>query len=331
MYRTLIPSSLAALLSLGLACVSDPEDETESETSSETSPEISEAFPFERHELAVLDSTMTYVDEGEGPPILLLHGQPASAYLWRNVIPHLSEDHRVIAVDLIGFGGSGKPDIDYRIVDHAAYLEAFIDALALDEQLTLVVHDWGSFLGFDYAMQHQEQIHAIVFMEAMLQPIPGYDFWDPDTAAFMEAIRTPGVGEAMIFEQNMFIEALLPAMVMRELSPAEHDAYREPFLDPDTRAPMLSFPRELPVGGEPADVHAMQVAYLDALRDSDIPKLHLYGTPGVLNTAADVEWAQANLPNITSVEVGPGLHFLQEDHPHAIGEAIVDWLDGIDE
>ncbi|MGH1348063.1 MAG: haloalkane dehalogenase [Nannocystales bacterium] len=290
---------------------------------------ISADFPFESHFVDVLGSSMHYVDEGSGPPVLLLHGQPTSAYLWRNVIPHLTSSHRVIAVDLIGFGESGKPDIDYRVADHAQYLEAFIQALEIGDDLALVVHDWGSFLGFDYAMQHPEQIRGIAFMESMLRPIPGYDFWDEQTAMFMQAVRTEGVGEPMILEDNLFIEAMIPSMVLRDLTPEEHDRYREPFLDPQTRGPMLVFPRELPVGGEPADVHARQVAYLDALQTSQIPKLHVHVEPGVVNTAEDVSWAQDNLPNLTSVGVGAGLHYLQEDHPHEIGQAIADWLNAL--
>ncbi len=321
----LLPTLLAAL-----ACgPSSPPSSEGASTPMELDDEVSADFPFESHTIDVLGSTMHYVDEGEGAPILMLHGQPTSAYLWRNIIPHLSDDHRVIAVDLIGFGASDKPELDYRISDHAAYLEAFIDTLGIDDDLTLVVHDWGSFLGFDYAMRHEDQIHGIAFMESMLQPIPGYDFWDEQTAGFMQAVRTPDVGEGLILEQNMFVEMMLPAMILRELSPEEHDVYRAPFVDPGSRLPMLMFPRELPVGGEPADVHAMQVAYLEALQTSDVPKLHLFGTPGVLNTEADVEWVEQNLPNVTSVGVGPGLHFLQEDQPHAIGEAIADWLDDL--
>lgn len=301
-------------------------DDLETDTE-DVEAEISADFPFESRFVDVLGSQMHYVDEGSGPPVLLLHGQPTSTYLWRNVIPHLTENNRVIAVDLIGFGKSGKPDIGYRVADHAEYLESFIQTLGIDEDLTLVVHDWGSFLGFDYAMQHPEQIRGIAFMESMLRPIPGYDFWDEETALFMQAVRTEGVGEPMILEDNLFIEAMIPSMVMRELGPEEHDRYREPFLDPESRGPMLVFPRELPVGGEPADVHARQVEYLEALQSSQTPKLHVHVEPGVVNTAEDVAWAADNLPNLSSVGVGAGLHYLQEDHPHEIGVAISDWLD----
>ncbi len=288
--------------------------------------EISPEFPFESQFAEVLGSQMHYVDEGSGRPVLLLHGQPTSVYLWRNIIPHLATDHRVIAVDLIGFGKSDKPEIDYRVADHAEYLAAFIQTLGIDDDLTLVVHDWGSFLGFDYAMQHPEQIRGIAFMESMLRPIPGYDFWDDQTSMFMQAVRTEGVGESMILDDNLFIEGMIPSMVMRELTSEEHDRYREPFVDPNSRTPMLVFPRELPVAGEPADTHARQVQYLEALQSSPLPKLHVHVQPGVVNTAADVTWAQENLPNLTSVGVGEGLHYLQEDHPHEIGTAISDWL-----
>lgn len=243
--------------------------------------------------------------------------------------PHLAQHNRVIAVDLIGNGKSGKPDIDYRATDHIAYVGAFIDELGIGDDLALVVHDWGSFIGFDYAMNHQDHIRGIAFMESMLRPIPGFDFWDEQTSMFMQAIRTQGVGEPMIFEDNLFIEAMIPAMVLRELTMQEHDVYREPFVDPASRTPMLAAPRELPVGGEPTDVHALQQAYVSALQVSDIPKLHLHAPPGVVNTADDVAWAMETLPNLTSVEIGPGLHYVQEDHPHEIGDAIASWLEAL--
>ena len=289
-------------------------------------PEVS----YESKYIEVLGSRMHYWDAGEGKPVLFLHGNPSSVYLWRNIMPYVEEDHRVIAVDLIGLGQSDKPNIDYRVFDHRRYLEEFINQLKIDEPMVLVIHDWGSFLGFDYAMRHPSKVDAIVFMEALLQPIPGYDFWSPQVAEFFRAIRTPGVGEQMIFEQNLFIEQLLPSGIIRELSSEEFDAYRQPFIVPSSRIPMLQFPREIPVAGEPADVFELQQRYIRLLQKSPIPKLHIYGEPGIINTLEEVMWAKQNLPNITSVSIGDGLHYLQEDNPRGIGLAISQWLSSLD-
>lgn len=316
--------------SAGLTGGESSGDSGETTTGGNEPEPISADFPFDSHFVDVLGSRMHYVDEGEGAPVLMLHGQPMSSYLWRNIIPHVAAGSRVIAVDLIGFGKSDKPDLAYRVADHSRYVEGFIDALGIDDDLTLVVHDWGSYIGFEYAMRHESQIRGLVFMESMLRPIPGFDFWDEQTAMFMQAVRTPDVGEQMIFQDNVFIEGMIPSMILRDLTVEEHDAYREPFLDASTRLPMLMFPRELAIGGEPADTHATQVAYLEALQQSEVPKLHIYANPGVVNTADDVQWAADNLPNTTSLGVGDGLHFIQEDHPHEIGRGIAGWLADLD-
>ena len=273
----------------------------------------------------VLGSRMAYVERGSGAPILLLHGNPTSSYGWRNVIPHLEPLGRCIAPDLIGMGQSDKPDLAYRFADHARYLEAFIEALALDE-VTLVVHDWGSALGFDWMARHPGAVRRIAFFEAFVAPLPGFEALRPATQELFRQFRTPGVGERLVLEENAFIERVLPGATLRPLSPAEMDAYRAPYPDPASRRPTLAWPREIPIAGEPADVLAVFERYRAELQKSPIPKLLLTADPGVLIPAPLVAWCREHLPNLEVVELGPGRHFLQEDHPDAIGRAVADWI-----
>jgi haloalkane dehalogenase len=289
------------------------------------SQEISAAFPFTVRYAEVHGARMAYVDEGRGDPILFLHGNPTSSYLWRNVIPHLEGAGRCIALDLIGMGKSDKPAIDYRFVDHARYLEGFIAALKL-ERITFVVHDWGSALGFDWAMRHPERVRALAFMESILGPVPSWEAFSPAGREVFQQLRTPGVGEKMIYDDNFFVEQLLPGAVVRKLGAAELAHYREPFRERDARKPTLSWPREIPIAGEPADVTAIVTRYRDALCRSPLPKLLFTVEPGVLVPPPLVEWCRASLPNLEVVPLGHGLHFIQEDHPHAIGRELAKWL-----
>jgi haloalkane dehalogenase len=284
---------------------------------------ISAADPFARKRVDVLGSHMAYVDEGQGDPIVLIHGNPTSSYLWRNVIPHLRG--RCIAPDLIGMGASGKPASPYRFADHARYLGAFLDALDLT-RVTFVLHDWGSALGFDWAMRNPQRVRGLAFMEAILTPVPSWAEFSPQVREVFQGFRTAGVGERMVLDDNLFIEQLLPHAILRPLAAAELDAYRAPFLDRASRAPMLAWPREIPIGGEPADVVARVVQYRDALAASALPKLLLTAEPGGLVSPPVVAWCRANLPNLEVVSVGAGIHYLQEDHPHEIGAAIATWM-----
>jgi len=293
----------------------------------ETSLEISADFPFESKYVEVLGSKMHYIDEGEGDPILFIHGNPTSSYLWRNIIPYVTDDGRAIAVDLIGMGQSDKPDIDYRFVDHAKYLDAFIEELEL-ENITLVIHDWGSGLGFNYAMQNEDNIKGIAFMEAFLIPIT----WDEFPAEFRETFqmfRTPGIGEDMIMTQNIFIEQILPGSMLREITEEEMNYYREPYPTVESRKPVWVWPNEIPIDGEPADVHEIVANYNKWLQETEVPKILFYVNPGVLVPAPMVEWSKVNLKNLETIYVGEGIHFIQEDHPHAIGEALSDWYQTI--
>ncbi len=285
---------------------------------------ISADFPFESRYLDVLGARMHYIEEGEGDPILFLHGNPTSSYLWRNIIPHVSDDARAIAVDLIGMGKSDKPDIEYRFVDHARYLDAFIEQMGL-EDITLVIHDWGSGLGFNYAANNEGNVKGIAFMESLVRPFTWETLPSEGSEEMLRTFRTPGVGEEMIMNQNIFIERFLPAAVLRGLSEEELARYREPYPTVQSRMPVWKWPNEIPISGEPADVHEIIASYQEWLESSSVPKLLLHATPGQLIQAADVERLKQDLLNLEAVHIGQGLHFVQEDSPHAIGEALSDW------
>ncbi|MEO0325183.1 MAG: haloalkane dehalogenase [Myxococcota bacterium] len=290
------------------------------------------AMPFASHYTEVKGSWIHYLDEGvrDGRPLLLLHGNPASSYVWRNVIPHLTPHGRVIAPDLIGMGKSGKPDIGYTFREHAAYLAGFIEALGIGADLTLVVHDWGSGLGFDWAAQHPQAVRAVVYMEAQAAPaVPAeWDAIPEDAAQAFRAFRDPASREALLRDGNAMIEQFLPRATMAPLSQEVHDAYRAPFRDPAARTPLVVWPGQVPIGDEPAYVVAAAERWNAWLAASPVPKLALYAEPGMFMSKA-VAMAQADtFPNVTLRGIGPGLHFVQEDQPDAIGRAIADWLPG---
>ncbi len=288
---------------------------------------ISAAFPFASHYIDVLGSMMHYVDEGSGDPILFLHGQPTSSYLWRNVIPHLTDTGRCVAPDLIGFGRSDKPDIEYSFFDHAKYLEGFIEELGLDD-ITLVIHDWGAGLGLYYARHHPERIKAVALMEPVLAQIPSWDAFTPEMAEMFRGFRSPETGWDLIVNQNVFVEGVLPGAIVRDLTEEEMDAYRAPFLDPASRKPVWRWPNELPIAGEPADTAAAVDANFAWLQSSDVPKILFHATPGVIIPPDAVEMFASVLSNLTVVDVGDGIHYLQEDHPHEIGDGIANWMKG---
>ncbi|MCB0208711.1 MAG: haloalkane dehalogenase [Anaerolineae bacterium] len=285
---------------------------------------ISADFPFKANYIEVHGSKMHYVDEGSGDPILFLHGNPTSSYLWRNIIPYLTPHDRCIAPDLIGMGKSDKPDIEYSFFDHVHYIDGFIDALGL-KNITLVIHDWGSGLGFHYAMRHESNIKAVAFMEAILLPLPDWNGFPPDSRELFQAFRTPDVGWDMIVNQNIFVEQLLPQAVVRGLTKAEMDHYRAPFTDPASRKPVWRWPNEIPIAGKPADVTAAVNAYNQKFQQSDLPKLLFYATPGGIMTAPVVEWCRQHLKNLETVDLGQGIHYLQEDHPDQIGTVLAEW------
>ena len=288
-----------------------------------TDQAISAAFRYESKYVEVHGARMHYVEEGSGSPILFLHGNPTSSYLWRNVIPHLTGLGWCIAPDLIGMGRSDKPEIEYRFVDHARYVDGFIEALGLRD-ITLVVHDWGSALGFHYARRHEGNVKGIAFMEAIVRPVT-WDEWPEQARQIFQGFRTPGVGEQMVLEQNMFVEGVLPGAILRKLSDEEMNRYREPFPDPQSRKPTWRWPNEIPIEGQPADVVAIVEAYGEWLKRSPLPKLLLYAQPGAIMRNL-VDWCRENMANLKTVDIGPGVHFVQEDRPHEIGEAIAAWM-----
>ena len=265
---------------------------------------------------------MHYAEEGDGDPVLFLHSNPTSSYLWRNVIPHVSPAGRCIAPDLIGMGKSDKPDLDYGFFDHSRYVEGFIEALGLRD-ITLVIHDWGSAVGFHNARRNESNVKGIAFMEAIVRPVT-WDEWPEQARQMFQAFRTAGVGEQMIMEQNMFVEAVLPGAILRKLSPGEMDRYREPYPTPGSRKPLWRWPNGSRSKASP-DVHDPVQAYGEWLGTSQMPKLLLYAQPGAILRNL-VGWCRENITNLKTVEVGPGVHFLQEDDPHGIGEAIGAWM-----
>lgn len=280
------------------------------------------AAPAERS-VPVLDSTMAYLEDGTGRPIVFLHGNPTSSYLWRNVVPHVSGLGRCLAPDLIGMGASAKPALDYSFADHARHLDAWFDALDLRD-VTLVIHDWGSALGFDWARRHPDRVNGIAFMEAIVRPL-GWEEWPEASRELFKAFRTPGVGEKLIFEKNVFVEKVLPGSILRKLSDEEMDAYRAPFREPASRRPVWRWPNQIPLDGEPAEVVAVVEAYARWLGESPVPKLLLTFEPGVLIRGAIVDWCRANVRNLEVRDCGAGSHFVQEDQPEAIGDAVRDW------
>jgi haloalkane dehalogenase len=291
-------------------------------------PEISAEYPYEPKYVEVHGSKMHYIDEGEGDPILFLHGNPHWSYVWPNIIPYLSGSARCIAPDLIGFGKSDNPDIDYRFFDHVKYVEGFIEKLGL-KNITIFSLDWGSAYEFHYATRHEDNMKAIVFMEAIIKPMASWDNWRIETRGLFQCFRTPTVGWDMIVNKNVFIENVLPLHVERKIAEEEKNHYRAPFVDAAHRKGMWAMPNDLPIEGEPADVCEAVTTYNQRLQESDLPKLMFYATPGALLRGEVVDWCKENLKNLTSIHVGPGRHALQEDHPHLIGTELAKWYNNL--
>ncbi|MEM7336518.1 MAG: haloalkane dehalogenase [Chloroflexota bacterium] len=285
---------------------------------------ISASFPFQSRYINIKGSKMHYIEAGEGDPILFLHGNPTSSYLWRNIIPYVTSQGRAIAPDLIGMGKSDKPDIPYRFHDHYAYLKGFIEAKNLTN-ITLVIHDWGSGLGFHFAAQHPERIKGIAFMEAMIRPLNWSDFPSDFRLAF-KLMRTTGVGWLMLSLANGFVKQVLPQSIVRQLTAEEKQIYGEPYQTIASRKPVRQWPLEIPIEGTPSDMHTLISNYNRWLQKTDIPKLLFYAQPGGLIRTEMVQWLENNLPNLETVDIGPGLHFIQEDNPHLIGSKISQWL-----
>ena len=284
---------------------------------------ISAADAYERHRIAFLETEISYVDTGAGEPVVFLHGNPTSSYLWRNVIPHVEGLGRCLAPDLVGMGDSGAaPDGSYRFVDHARYLDAWFEALGLTN-VTLVVHDWGSALGFYWAYRHPERVRGIAYMEAVVRPLT-WEEWRDESRQIFQDLRSEA-GEEMVLEKNLFIEGILPSAVLRDLTEEEMNVYRRPYLEPgESRRPTLTWPRELPINGEPEDVVSIVDDYSKWLAQSAVPKLFVNAEPGAILTGSQREFCRT-WPNQEEVTVR-GAHFVQEDSPHEIGEAVATFV-----
>ena len=286
--------------------------------------EIPSAFPFESNFVEVHGSRMHYVDVGEGDPILFLHGNPTSSYLWRNIIPHLTSQARCIAPDLIGMGKSDRPDIPYRFDDHYRYLSGFIDALDLGSNITLVIHDWGSGLGFRWAHHHEERVKGLAFMEAIFQTLEWEDL-PSDFRMGFRMMRTPGVGFLLVSVGNMFVKKILPDATHRGLSPEAQKYYESAYPTVGSRKPVRQWPLEVPIAGKPADNVAVIRSYREWLTKTAIPKLLFYGHPGGIINADGVAWCREHMPTLHTVDIGDGIHYLQEDNPELIGAELATW------
>jgi haloalkane dehalogenase len=283
--------------------------------------------PIAKKRAQVLDHNMAYVEAGEGDPIVLLHGNPTSSYLWRGIIPHLTGLGRCIAPDLIGMGDSDKLEDSgprrYRLVEHRRYLDAFLEAVGVNDKVTFVVHDWGSALGFDWANRNRHAVKGLAYMEAIVQPLT-WTQWPEAALQIFQGFRSIN-GESMILTHNLFIERVLPGSIKRKLTDEEMAEYRRPFLEPgEGRRPTLTWPREIPIEGKPEDVTTIVGNYAVWLRQSAIPKLFVNANPGAILVGEQREFCRT-WSNQTEVTV-PGIHFVQEDAPDEIGQAIADWL-----
>jgi haloalkane dehalogenase len=279
-----------------------------------------------KKEVIVKGKTMSYVEMGEGDPIIFQHGNPTSSYLWRNVMPHLAEQGRCIAIDLIGMGDSdklGNPDASsYTFMQHREYLDGALEALGVERDVTLVIHDWGSALGFDWANRHRDAVKGIAYMEGIVRPV-SWDEWPEAARGVFQGFRSTA-GEEMVLDKNTFVERVLPGSILRDLSEEEMAVYRRPFQNSgEDRRPTLTWPRQIPIDGEPADVARIVQAYADWLAEADLPKLFINADPGAILIGPQREFCRS-WPNQTEVTVS-GNHFIQEDSPHEIGQAIAEW------
>lgn len=288
------------------------------------------AIEHPKKHIQVNGKRMAYVEMGEGAPIVFQHGNPTSSYLWRNIMPELTDFGRCIAVDLIGMGDSDRVDDpgpdSYRYVEHRDYLFQAWEQLGISDSVTFVIHDWGSALGFDWASQHPDKVRGIAYMEGIVRPI-SWNEWPGEIRPLFEGFRSEA-GESMVLEKNIFVERVLPGSVLRGLTADEMAVYRRPYENKgESRRPTLTWPRQIPLGGEPADVHKIVDAYSVWLCHTAVPKLFINAEPGAILTGPQREFCRG-FPNQTEVTVA-GSHFIQEDSPREIADAIGNWLDAL--
>ena len=304
-----------------------------------TEHEILPQFPFTLQRIKVLDAEMAYVDTApaetspqQQPVMLFLHGNPTSSYLWRNIIPHISSKTRCIAPDLVGMGASEKlPHLSYRFVEHALYLDEFIaDVIPNNQKVILVVHDWGSALGLHWARRNKHRVAGLAFMEFVPPTLTWELFEKGGLASTFQSFRGPAeAGRKLIIEDNFFVEQVLPGGVVRGLTEEEMEHYRAPYLKPVDREPLYRWPNEVPIEGQPRDMQAIVEKYHAWLLENDIPKLFFWATPGAIMGEELAGWYRKTLKNVTSVHIGPGKHYLQEDNPHLIGKELAKWMDQV--
>jgi haloalkane dehalogenase len=287
-------------------------------------------FDVELPRIDVLGSTMAYREAGnpDAPVALFLHGNPTSSYIWRNIIPLIAPVAHCIAPDLIGFGQSGKPDIEYRFFDHVRYVDAFLDKAGISSAY-VIAQDWGTALAFHLAARRPAFMRGLAFME-FTWPMPTWEDFHPDARELFQKFRTPGVGEELVLQGNAFVEQVLPGATVRKLTEEEMSVYRAPFPTPESRRPTWRFPNELPIAGEPADVYETLENAHHALAQATYPKLLFTANPGALVSPSVAYRFQQNIKDCKVVELGKGIHYLQEDHPELIGNTIREWLSGLE-
>lgn len=279
---------------------------------------------FQSKLINVKGSKMHYLEIGQGDPVVFIHGIPTSSYLWRKVMPQLADNARCIAVDLIGMGASDKPDIDYRIFDHCDYFDGFMEAMKL-KNVTLVLHGWGSVVGFHYAEHHAKNIRALAFYESHVRPTTDWNMLSLPVQQFASLLNRPGASYRAIVQQNYLIKKLLPAGIVRPLTEEELAEYEKPFPTPESRKPLWQYVQDLPLGKGPSDVVDLLESYSQWLQKSDVPKLMLYAIPGFITTVDTVQWARDHIKNIEIAGLDDALHFAQESIPELFGQALRDW------
>lgn len=289
--------------------------------------QLTNDFIFQSHYKNIDGANVHYVDEGQGDPIIFLHGMPTWSYLWRNVIPVIARQYRCIAPDFIGMGLSDKPDIQYTVFDHIHYMTKFLDSFQ-DDRLTIVMHGWGSVIGFHYAMQHEHRIKGLAFLEAHIRPVTHWDSLSLPVQQFLSLIRDEKHGKMEVLENNYLVEAVLPSGVIHPLSEQSMAYYRKPFPNTSSRKPLWQYIHEFPKGnGEPADVVALIREYSNRLKHSEVPKLMFYGVPGFMTSIEDVQWAKENFPNLDLVDLGETMHFAQECCPLLMANEFLEWYE----
>tara|TARA_A100001037_G_scaffold294926_1_gene313394 strand:- start:1122 stop:2000 length:879 start_codon:yes stop_codon:yes gene_type:complete len=277
--------------------------------------------------MKVFDKNMSYVEMGQGNTILFLHGNPTSSYLWRNIMPYMKEKGRCIAPDLIGMGDSDKLENKsagtYTFIEHRKWLDELLNLLDIGNKVILVVHDWGSALGFDWAKRNQDRVAGIAYMEGIVRPLKNWDEWPSSSAPIFQGFRSEA-GEKLVMEKNIFVEKVLPGSVLRGLTEEEMEVYRKPFNIPEDRRPTLDWPNQIPIEGHPKDVTEITKSYSEYLSTSNVPKLFVNAEPGAILVGEQREFCRS-WPNQQEITVS-GSHFIQEDSPDLIGKGILDWL-----